>query len=84
LKGEKMFKHELGKEVCTKVAGLKGIITSRSECLYGCNRYYIEPKVDKEGRKADGWWVDEDDVQIIGDGVTQTKKNTGGPMDRTH
>lgn len=79
-----MFKHELGKEVETKVTGLKGIITSRSECLYGCNRYYIEPKVDKDMKKPDGWWVDEDDITVKGLGVTAKKKDTGGPMDRTH
>jgi len=51
-----MFKIELGKEVKAKVTGLVGITTSRSECLYGCNRYYIQPKVGEDKKVPDGWW----------------------------
>lgn len=78
-----MFKHDLGKEVETKVTKLRGIITSRSECLYGCNRYYIQPPAGTDSKVPDGWWVDEDDVSVVGDGVTAAPKNTGGPMSRS-
>jgi hypothetical protein len=74
-----MFKHELGKEVKTKVRQLAGIITARSENLYGCNRYFIEPPM-ANGAIPDGMWVDEDDVNIVGDGVFAAPKKVGGPM----
>lgn len=77
-----MFKHELGKEVEAKVTKLRGVLTSRSENLYGCNRYFIQPPVGSERKVPDGWWVDEDDLEVVGDGVKATPKDTGGPMSR--
>ena len=79
-----MFKHEMGVEAETKVTKLKGIITARSENLYGCNRYYVQPPADKDMKIPDGWWVDEDDMSIIGEGTKAkaAKKDTGGPMSR--
>lgn len=79
-----MFKHELGVEVESKVSKLKGILTSCSECLFGCNRYFVSPKVDKDNKAVDGWWIDEDDIIVKGKGITTPKKNTGGPMSKTH
>lgn len=79
-----MFKHELGVEVETKVSKLKGIITSRAECLYGCNRYLVQPKADKEGKLLDGWWVDEDDIIVKGRGVSAKKKDLGGMMSKKY
>ncbi len=77
-----MFKHSLGVKAQSKVTMLEGIITARSENLYGCNRYYIQPPVGSEKKVPDGWWVDEDDINVIGDGVRAAPKNTGGPMSR--
>jgi hypothetical protein len=77
-----MFKHDLGKEAQARVSKLRGIITARSENLYGCNRYYIQPPVDGDGKHRDGWWCDEDDVEVVGEGVSAPRKNNGGPMSR--
>ena len=71
-----MFKHELGKLVKDKVTELDGIITSRSECLYGCNRYFIQPKAGQDKKVPDGWWVDEEQIDVIGDGVWINKIET--------
>lgn len=81
-KGGTMFKHELGVEIEAKVTKLKGIIVARAENLYGCNRYHIQPKVGKEMKVPDGWWIDEDDISVIGKGVVAKPKDTGGLMDR--
>ena len=78
-----MFRHELGKEAEANVTKLSGIITARSENLYGCNRYYIQPPAGDDSKIPDGWWVDEDDVSIIGDGVTAEPKDLGGPMSQS-
>lgn len=77
-----MFKHNLGNEVQAKVTKLRGVVTARSENLYGCNRYYIQPPVGDDKKVPDGWWVDEDDIEVVGPGVTAAKKDTGGPMSR--
>lgn len=79
-----MFKHELGKEAETKTTKLKGVITARSENLYGCNRYYIQPPASKDYKVPDGWWVDEDDVNVLGGGVFAEPKDTGGPMSTSY
>ncbi len=77
------FTLDLGKQVESRVTKLKGVITSRSECLYGCNRYFIQPEAGSDGKVPDGWWVDEDDINVIGEGVTRKPKITGGPMSKS-
>lgn len=77
-----MFKHELGVKAEARVSKICGIITSRSENLYGCNRYYVQPQVGKDMKVPDGWWIDEDDIIVKSKGVVTEKKNTGGPMSR--
>lgn len=79
-----MFKHELGSEVESKTTGFKGIIMARSECLYGCNRYSIQPKTGADGKMTDSYWFDEDDLKVINPPVEKkdTKKKTGGPISR--
>jgi hypothetical protein len=77
-----VFKHTLGKKAKDKVTGLVGIITNRSECLYGCNRYLLQPSAGEDQKVPEAWWVDEDQIDVIGDGVTAFLKRTGGPMSR--
>jgi len=77
-----MFKHILGSKAKDIVTGLSGIIMARSENLYGCNRYFIQPAAGKETKVPDGWWVDEDQLRVTGTGVKAAKKDTGGPMSR--
>jgi hypothetical protein len=78
------MKHELGAKAKSKVVGMEGIITSRSENLYGCNRYFIQPRVGSDGKVIDGWWFDEDDIDIIELPVAKREhKNIGGPISRT-
>ena len=80
-----MFKHKLGEKAKSKVTGLTGIIINRSESLYGCNRYYVQPKVDKDMKTPDGWWVDEEEITTLKTGGVKVEKPSrktkpGGPM----
>lgn len=75
-----MFTHELGKEAISKTTKLKGVITARSENLYGCNRYYIQPPVGADSKVPDGWWFDEDDINVLNDAIETKPKSTGGPI----
>jgi hypothetical protein len=77
------FKWEMGSKSKTKTVGLIGIITARSENLYGCNRYYVQPAAGKDMKVPEGFWVDEDDVTILEKPKAPRKaKNTGGPMSK--
>jgi len=49
---------ELGMKVQDVVTGLTGITTGKTKYLNGCIQFYIEPKLNKDG-KAEGRWVDK-------------------------
>ena len=83
-----MFKHSLGCLITSNVSGLTGIVVARAEHLYGCNRYYIQPKVsDNDMKVPDGWWVDEGDIVfkkqvIIFNEEKEVTARPGGLMDK--
>lgn len=77
------FIFPLGAKAKAKVTGISGVITNRSEALYGCHRYYIQPPADKDNKVPDGWWVDEGDVELLQtQSVEHVAKPTGGPMSK--
>ncbi len=55
---------KLGSKVKDKVTGFSGILTSRTEYLYGANRLQIEAKVSKDGSAIITQWFDEPRVVI--------------------
>lgn len=59
-----MFKHNLGDRVKDRVTSQAGIITARSEHLFGCNRYWIEPQELKDGKPVEGRWLDEESITL--------------------
>lgn len=75
------FKHELGIKVEARVTALRGIVIARSENLYGCNRYFIQPPA-ADNKVPDGWWVDEEDVVKLEDAIQKVPRETGGPMSK--
>ena len=58
------FKFELGAQVEDKITGYKGMITGRTEWLFGCRRYSIQSKEMKDGKPVDAWGCDEDALQL--------------------
>jgi hypothetical protein len=61
-----------------------GTVTARTEHLNGCLRYTIQPKVDKENKFVDAYWVDEAQLELVkGARAVKVKKNEkGGPSKR--
>ena len=59
------FLIKLGAEVMSNISGYKGMVTSRSEHLNGCNRYWVAPRVDKDGKLYEGYWFDEGELELI-------------------
>ena len=64
-----MYTVELGAIVESNISGFKGMVVSRSEHLNGCNRYWVQPRVTKDGKIPDGLWFDECEL-------VETKKPT--------
>lgn len=77
-----MFKHNLGAKVKSRSVGIIGIIQSRSENLYGCNRYFIQPPVGEDMKVPDGYWLDEEDIEFIEQQIERTLSNNGGPLSK--
>lgn len=75
-----MFKIELGSKVESRSTGFTGVVHSRSENLYGCNRYFVQPRVGEDMKLVDGAWFDEEDIQFIEQTVVRTPSNNGGPI----
>lgn len=76
------FKHKLGAMARSKTTKLQGIINNRAEALYGCNRYYVQPQVVSDMKIPDGYWMDEDDIEIVEQVAEKNNKKTGGPMSK--
>jgi hypothetical protein len=76
-----MFKYELGSTVKSDLTGFKGILTANSIHMNGCNRCWIQPKVDKDGKIPDGCWVDEPELELVSKPKVKREKKpakTGG------
>lgn len=63
------FRYELGDKVKDRITGMTGIVISRSEHLFGCERYWIEPQELKDGKPVDGRWFDQDSLELVEAGV---------------
>jgi hypothetical protein len=58
------FLYERGVHAIDKITGFKGVIAARSDSLTGCNRYYLQPPADKDGKHIEGGWYDEHSLDI--------------------
>jgi len=71
------FTIALGSKVKSNISGFQGMVTSRAEHLNGCNRYWVSPPVDKDGKLPDGYWFDEGELDVVEE--TTRKKETELP-----
>ena len=73
------YKYGLGVLAKSNISGIKGIITSRSEHLNGCDRYWVAPKANKDGKLPEGMWFDEGEVVILkSKRIKRSNPNRGG------
>ena len=73
-----MFTIELGSKVRSNISGFNGTVTSRAEHLNGCNRYWVAPPVDKDGKLIEGAWFDEAELEVQAAPVLERKNNNRG------
>lgn len=71
---------KLGDEVRDQVTGFIGIVVCRYEYLNGCDRFSLQPKVDKDGILPAPETFDEPQLKaVVKKKVKQGSKLTGGP-----
>jgi len=77
---------KLGQKVKCTVTGFTGIATSRVEYLNGCVQFAVTPqKKPKDSKYPDGSYIDEGQLEVVGQGILvkkKTKKATKGPGGR--
>lgn len=67
-----IFAYDLGDRVKDKITGVVGIIVSRTQHLYGCTRYWVQPEAVKDGKPVEGAWYDEPGLSMIMAGAHQS------------
>ena len=75
---------ELGSTVKDRVTGFKGVATARITYLNGCDRYAVQPPVNRKGEMQEAKYFDAPDLEIIETAKAITEKKgakTGGPHD---
>lgn len=64
----------LGDKVRDKISGFEGIATGRTEYLYKCVHILVShDKLDKDGKIPDGFWLDEDRLEVLERGRIKAK-----------
>lgn len=72
------FTIENGTTVTSNISGFTGIVTSRAQHLHSCNRYFVHPRVDKDGKIPDGYWFDEAELVHVSDTHLKPKNTHRG------
>ncbi len=75
------FKIALGTKVKDKVTGFKGVVVARTEWLFGCLRYTVQPQKLKDGATIANECFDEDALVILGNLDCGVKGDPGGSRD---
>ena len=84
----------IGKEVKDIITGFEGIAIGCTLWLTGCVSVGIQPKADKDGKKTEVEWFDENRIDVVGPGVSReivdgiriaqktakTRAESGGPQ----
>jgi len=73
------FKFALGSEVKDLITGFSGVIVARTQWLYNCNVYRVQPKDLKEGAIREAGQFDEPQLELVQAPVVQERRTTGGP-----
>lgn len=64
----------LGHTVRDVVTERVGVVVSVSYDLSGCVQGYVVPKVNKDGKIEDGWWVDTKRLEVRSKGPAQLRQ----------
>lgn len=72
---------QVGDRARDKISRFTGIVVARTEWLNKCVRLTIQPEELKDGKPIDNHTFDEEQVELVDQGVHSTTKarQTGGP-----
>lgn len=70
----------LGTKVKCKITGFTGIATAKVEYINGCKQYAVRGPVGKDGKMPEVEYIDHEQLEVIGKGVTIKPNPTGGPQ----
>ena len=73
---------KLGQKVRDKVTGFEGIATAKVIYLNGCVQFCVKPKA-VDGKMREGEYIDDGQLEVMGNGVTIKNEPNGGPMPDT-
>lgn len=78
----------LGDKVKDRLSGMTGIVTGRTEYLYGCRSVMVNPGVVHEGKPVDSTWLDEDRCELVEAAAVPMPATAadaaGGPISTPH
>lgn len=74
------FKIELGSTVRDKTTGYTGLVTGRTEWLYGCRRYTVQSQKLHDGKPIESVGCDEDALLVLKTAKPAKLLDTGGPQ----
>lgn len=74
---------ELGQRMRDRVTGFEGIAIARVEYLNGCIQYCLKPEMGENGKMPEGEYIDDQQLEVIGVGLSLEKEPDGGPMPDT-
>lgn len=76
-----MKRNLLGKKVIDTVSGFTGIATGKHTFIAGCDRYTVQPTVEKDGKLPECQTFDEPQLKIVkAKKVVVKGEKPGGPM----
>lgn len=53
------FKFQRGDYLRDVITGATGVVISRLDSITGCDRYCIQPSLDKDGKMPEAFWLDD-------------------------
>lgn len=68
---------ELGCKCTDIVTGFEGVAIGKVFYATGCNQVLLTPTVDKDGKRRDAEWFDEQRIRITGDKTIFNNVNPG-------
>ena len=72
----------LGDEVKDLITGFQGIVTAKTDYIYGCTRVQVQPPVGKDGKIPETGTFDAPGLKVIKAAkIKRASNDTGGPKD---
>jgi hypothetical protein len=78
---ENLMAIQLGIKVKDRITGFMGIAIGRTVWLSGCVRVGVQnQKLNKDGQVLEAVWIDEQQLEVVGQKKFSERKPSGGPM----